>query len=115
MRTFDVSSYEYSIILLCQALRTADAETRIAEMKTAFNLPDGDGLDHDQSVTEALAVVHLALSRAYAMLGRGKDAISACDMCLRFSKSSRAALKSGESFSSEYIVLFMYPLPPVSL
>lgn len=102
MRSFDVSSYEYSIVLLCQALRTDDAETRIAEMKATFNLQNHDELSQDQSLTEALAMVHLALSRAYATLGRERDAISAGKMCLIYSKSSKAALKSSESFSSEY-------------
>jgi hypothetical protein len=106
MRTFDVSSYEYSIILLCQALLTKEAETRITEMKTTFNLSNQDGSSHDQSVTEALAVVYLALSRAYAIMGEEQEAITACTMCLNYSKSSRVALKSAESFSSEYCLCF---------
>lgn len=107
MLSFDVSSYEYSIILLCQALRTDDAESRIAEMKATFDLPDADDvsskLSRDQSVTEALAVVHLALARAYATLRKEKEAITACVTCLEFSNSSRIALKSGESFSRKSI------------
>ena len=105
MHSFDVSSYEYSIILLCQALRTDDAEKRIAEMKVAFDLPMNDELSSkvskDQSVTEALAVVHLALARAFATMGKDKDAISACETCLDFASSSKAALKSGGAFSRE--------------
>jgi pentatricopeptide repeat protein len=98
----DVSSYEYSIILLCQALRTKDAATRIEEMKTSFDIlhtGDEDAPNNDQSVTEALAVVYLALARAHAVLNEGEEAISACDAALAFARSSRNALKSDQSFS----------------
>ena len=102
---FDVSSYEYSITLLCQALRTKDAENRIAEMKKAFDISDGDkgAESNDQSVTEVLANAYLALARAHSVLCSQKEAVlSACDTSLAFSKSSRNALKSDESFSSTY-------------
>jgi len=97
---FDVSSYEYSITLLCQALRTQDALERIEEMKAAFGIHKSQTTsNNDQSLTEALAVVHLALARAYTILGAMDEAIEACKKSLAFSVSSRKALKSETSFS----------------
>jgi pentatricopeptide repeat protein len=99
---FDVSSYEYSITLLCQALRTKDAENRIAEMTTAFDIKNAES--NDQSATEVLANTYLALARAHSVLRSEKDTVSACDMSLAFSMSSRNALKSDQSFSSMYYI-----------
>ena len=44
-QNFDVSSYEYSITLLCQALRTKEAENRINESTVVTaHLPYGPAL-----------------------------------------------------------------------
>ena len=64
---FDTSSYEYSISLLCQALRVQNAEKRIKD----FIQYNHSNLDNDD-VKESLATAYLALSRAYALLGNIK-------------------------------------------
>jgi len=63
---YDVSSFEYSVTALCFALRVADAEQRISEMKEAIQSPC--------DLNDSLIVCLVALSRAYAMLGRKKEA-----------------------------------------
>jgi hypothetical protein len=101
---FDVSSYEYYITLMCQALQLDDAEAKIAEMKMAFGLSknsEASTASDDQSVTETLAMVYLALGRAYAILGEGSNAVAACKQSLKFAETSRRALKSNSSFSRE--------------
>jgi len=60
---FDYSSYEYSINLLCQALRVQDASKRIVEMINNKFLSSGE----DKS--ETLATSYVALARAHALLG----------------------------------------------
>ena len=52
----DESSYEYSIVILCQALQCQEAQQLLQQC--AGKIPD-----------ESLAVVYVALSRAYALLG----------------------------------------------
>ena len=100
-QNFDVSSYEYSITLLCQALRTKEAENRINEMLTFFKI--GGGFEGaPQSVTEALSIAYLTLGRAHAMMGQRDEAISACSKSLDCTKSSKAALKTGTGASSEF-------------
>ena len=92
--SFDVSSYEYAISLLCQALRTREGESRINEMKAEFDV--GEKLvGVPQSVSESLSFGYLALARAHALLGMNDDAVSACQMSLRFMKASRDSLHSG--------------------
>ena len=105
---FDVSSYEYSITLLCQALRVEDAITRISEMKLAFGVSEeekGTVSSDDQSLTEGLAMAYCALARAYTILNKEEEAIGACKNSLEFAKTSIDALKSGKSFSSKFLLL----------
>eukprot|EP00536_Pseudo-nitzschia_multiseries_P008820 jgi/Psemu1/257595/estExt_Genewise1Plus.C_2310067 len=100
--TFDVSSFEYYITLLCQALRVNDASAVISEMKAAFGVSEeNDGIlsSDDQSLTEGLAMAYCALARAYTILNKKEEAIDACKTSLNFAKASKDALKSGGSFS----------------
>jgi len=99
---FDVSSYQYSISLLCQALRVEDAMTRISEMKNAFGLSEERkeiAPSDDQSLTEAIAMSYCALARAYTILNKGKQAVGACETSLAFARTSKDSLKRGNSFS----------------
>lgn len=103
-KTFDISSYEYSVTLLCQALRVDDAIARISEMKLAFDVSEHqkDFLSSDdQSLAEGLAVVYCALARAYTVMKKREAAISACKSSLHFAQVSKDALKSNTSFSSK--------------
>lgn len=68
--SFDASSYEYSIALLCQALRCEEASRRLDEMKSAL-LASSDGSPMEESV----AASALSLARAYALLGKNKKAV----------------------------------------
>lgn len=102
--TFDISSYEYSITLLCQALRLNDAKSRIEEMKEAFGLgPNDSAASHetDQSLTEALAVAQLALARGNAILGKKMEAVSACKETLSYSSLSQTSLETSSLLSSK--------------
>mmetsp|Transcript_47606 Transcript_47606/g.48451 ORF Transcript_47606/g.48451 Transcript_47606/m.48451 type:complete len:227 (+) Transcript_47606:556-1236(+) len=108
---FDVSSYQYSISLLCQALRVEDAMTRISEMKNAFGLSEERkeiAPSDDQSLTEAIAMSYCALARAYTILNKGKQAVGACETSLAFARKSKDSLKRGNSFSSKSLLLFYY-------
>jgi hypothetical protein len=64
--SFDASSYEYSVIALCFALRVTEAEQRISEMKGTIQSP----ID----LNDSLIVCLVALARAHAMLGHRKEA-----------------------------------------
>jgi len=62
---FDVSSYEYSIVALCYALRVNDAENRISQMKTA--------LESSDDLNESLIICSVVLARAFALLGNPEE------------------------------------------
>ena len=91
---FDVSSYEYSISLLCQALRTDDAIARIEDMKEVFSVSE-DMSTIPQSVSEALALSYLALMRAFAILGEVEKVKSSYQSFWKFASSTKQALKDG--------------------
>lgn len=67
--TFDSSSYEYFITLLCQSLQCEKAEHHLQKMKDQFNLSNVTTYS-DPSVVESLIVCLVALARAYALLGQ---------------------------------------------
>jgi hypothetical protein len=77
---FDSSSYEYSVALLCQALKCDLAERRISEFKIAMNIKSSlkgnaeSFVASDSSVLESLALSLLALARSYILLGRYDEA-----------------------------------------
>jgi tRNA G46 methylase TrmB len=85
----DASSFEYSTILLCQALNVEAAEVRIEELQAHYNIRlkgratfvAGEE-DSQAEGLETLAVLYLALSRAYALLGRINDTWLACQRVL---------------------------------
>lgn len=102
--SFDISSYEYSITLLCQALRVDDAKARVSEMKRAFGIVGNKNefaSCDDQSLTEGLAMAHCALARAYTILKKKEDVIAASQTSLICAKASKDALKRDTSFSSK--------------
>ena len=93
--TLDVSSYEYSIALLCQALRTQEAEERIEVFQKAHSVRvkgTASIVGGEQGSLETLAVVYLGLSRAYALLSHSKDMWRTCQRALSAIKGSRALL-----------------------
>jgi pentatricopeptide repeat protein len=98
VQALDTSSYEYSITLLCQALRVTEAEARIETFLSVHNIRvkgKANVTGTDQMALETLAVVYLALSRAYALLNqkRQPDCLwRTCQRCLSAIKASRALL-----------------------
>jgi pentatricopeptide repeat protein len=91
---FDVSSYEYSISLLCQALRTKDAMDRIDECKAYFKIESASS-DIPQSLSETMALSYLALARAFTTIGDVAGAKEACNAFSPYFRSSRDSLKKG--------------------
>lgn len=96
-RTLDASSYEYSISLLCQALRVKEAERRIEEMKTMLGVDIGFSSSSrtrgSQSDMESVAVSYLGLSRAFSLLGYNEKAINTCECAHRAIIASRNLLQ----------------------
>lgn len=99
----DTSSYEYSITLLCQALRVQEAESRIVLFCSIYQIRvkgtasisiTTDFETYDYSPLETLAVVYLALARAYAFLNKPDDVWRSCQRSLSALKQSRAILLS---------------------
>ena len=93
----DLSSYEYYITLLCQALRIDEAQASIAELlqrhdvriKSTAKLVAGTrGTTLTQPVLETIAIVHVALARAHAMMGQTNEAWLACQRALHAVKGS---------------------------
>jgi len=81
MITPDASSFEYSIILLCQALRCNDATKRIQKMTEQLGVQISKtgkeqtiSYQEDASVLESLAICYLALGRAQALMGQFDNA-----------------------------------------
>lgn len=81
---FDASSFEYSIALLCQALRCDEAKQRLNEMKQALNT------SADGSTLESIAASSLHLARAYALLGKNDEAHENAKACVRAINESTA-------------------------
>ena len=81
---FDASSFEYSIALLCQALRCDEAKQRLNEMKQALNTST------DGSTLESIAASSLHLARAYALLGKNDEAHGNAKACIRAINDSTA-------------------------
>lgn len=82
-------SYEYTISLLCQALRTDEAEERIEQFQKLCGVTIGKQIKGgDQSSLETLAISHSALARAHALRGNKVKAIDACNLARRIIKAS---------------------------
>ena len=93
--SLDTSSYEYSITLLCQALRIKDAEARIQAFQTAHNIKvkgKASISGGDQSSLEGMAVAYVGLARAHALRGEFEEMWKACQRVLSAVRSSRALL-----------------------
>lgn len=96
----DSSSYETSITLLCQALRTREADERISEFqaKHAVRVKGKASLiGGDETVLETLAVNYLGLARAHALCGRSDDMWTACQRVLSAVKGAKALWSASQS------------------
>jgi Putative methyltransferase len=86
----DSSSFEYSILLLCQSLNVQAAHARIGELQAQYGIrAKGKAAfvatnlgDSSCDVLETLAIVYLALSRAYALLGHMEETWQSCQRVL---------------------------------
>mmetsp|Transcript_56869 Transcript_56869/g.68427 ORF Transcript_56869/g.68427 Transcript_56869/m.68427 type:complete len:920 (+) Transcript_56869:77-2836(+) len=78
---FDTSSFEYSVQLLCYALRVRDAEEKIKHMK------DHIGSSLQTECAESLCICYVALSRAYALLGNQTKAQEKAESALELIRS----------------------------
>ena len=87
----DLSSYEYSVTLLCQALQLEKAEIRIEEMKRAYNVDvTKDTITGGNSaVFETLSMAYLALARGKALIGDKVGAIQDGNFAWRALEASR--------------------------
>ena len=96
----DLSSFEYSIILLSQALRIEEAELRVETLQKRFGIINNNesNNDHvssniplihadDPSTLETLAVSYIALARACALLGEFTKAERYASKVLSFTSS----------------------------
>lgn len=83
-------SYEYTICLLCQALRTDEAEKRINAFQTLCDIRKNKKkiVGGDQSSLETLAISYSALARAKALLGDKDGALVDCKSARRMMKAS---------------------------
>lgn len=87
----DLSSFEYSTMMLCQALQCKDAELQIQEMK----------LHHSQQPNdESLATTLVALARAYALLGKTTEAIQNAELGIASIQNSFATNSQEQQSSS---------------
>lgn len=94
--TLDASSYEYSISLLCQALRTEEAKARIKDLKTTLEVDEETKQGHHGDM-EALASSYLALTRAYTLLGREDEAVKAYRCTSEAIQASRDLFKTSST------------------
>jgi hypothetical protein len=94
--TLDASSYEYSISLLCQALRTEEAAARIKDLKTTLEV-DEETKQGNHGDMEALASSYLALTRAYTLLGREDEAVKAYRCTSKAIGASRDLFKTSST------------------
>lgn len=103
-QSFDASSYEYSVTLLCQALRTEEAQQRISELQSQYNIKikgKASIIGGDQAVLETLGASYLGLARAYALLGQSEEMWLACQRVLSSAKASRVHMGNGNDDSNK--------------
>lgn len=90
MMARDASSYEYSIMLLSQAFRFEEAQTRFLEMR---NLMKASNQDNGQisipNDDEAILSVHMSLARAYALVGNFKSCRESANQAITLASNSR--------------------------
>lgn len=68
----DLSSYEYTVMLLCQGLRSEEATARVEELKQAYGVSD-KVKNVEKGVMESLAVCYQSLSRMYLLLNEHEE------------------------------------------
>lgn len=99
---FDVSSYEYSITLLCNALMVDKAELRIKDMINNKLLKEDL-----PSLNEGLASSYVNIARAHALLGQfeeGKIAVESALKCIdKSNKLIKNKVQNNISSSSTHI------------
>jgi pentatricopeptide repeat protein len=99
-QTLDVSAYEHSISLLCQALRLKEAEARFDTFRQAYNIRikgTASITGGDQASLETSSVCFLALARAYALTNNIDKLWRFCQCSLSSVKASRALLVDNDS------------------
>lgn len=101
---FDSSSYEYSVILLSQALRTDEASDRISEFqkKQHVRVKGTASLigECDYSVMESLAAMYVSLARAFAIRGMTDEMWTSCQRALNAVQGAKTRLtQTGEQES----------------
>lgn len=96
----DTSSYEATIILLCQALRVDEAQERIQELQEQYGIKcKGKAAvkGGDQMSLETCGISFLSLAKAWALLGRTNDMWIACQRCLHAIQASLSKLQEDSS------------------
>jgi pentatricopeptide repeat protein len=100
--SFDSSSYEYFITLLCQSLQCDKAEKYLNYMKEQFNLSEVAGMSNvDQSLVESRVVCLVALSRAYAIRGKVDDCKRCTKEALKMIENLGSATSATDAFDSK--------------
>ena len=91
----DASSFEYSISLLCQALRCDDAQQRIQDYQSFAGVRvkgKASIIGGNQESLETIAVAYISLARAYALCGKMENMWEACQRVLNAIKRWRMLL-----------------------
>jgi len=89
---FDATSYEYSISILCRALKVDDAVKRLEEMKLNKYIEKDCSSYH-----ESLVICHFSIARAYIFLGKNESASKHLNFALDSTKKAVKLLKSYNS------------------
>lgn len=103
--SLDSSSYEYSISLLCQALRGSEALRRMEEFMERSQIHHKGVASFrggDQASLETLAAVNLSLAKANGLRGKWEDTWRSCQRALNAVEGSKAKLAAESSSTSEH-------------
>lgn len=100
----DLSSYEYSITLLTQALRISEAESRIQLLEKNFGFNSKKSSDEglhfyadDPFSLETLAVSYISLARAFALMNQKSRAETCASKVLSITSSIDAVTNNNEN------------------
>ena len=102
--TVDTSSYEITIILLCQALRVDEAQARIQQLQEQYQIKckgKASIKGGDQGSLETCGIAYLSLARGLALLGRTDDMWLACQRCLHAIQASLTKLEQDDGTQSK--------------
>ena len=100
----DPSAVEYSVSLLCQALRVPEALSRVDAFLRAQSIRTkgkAKFIGGDQISLETLAVVYLKLATAYALLGDKEQVLLMCQKSLSANRLSKALLLAASEHPME--------------